>query len=157
MDLVYNGTMRVFTIAFIFLVSLLEAQNLAPEAAIKVCFTDTTIRLGSQHLYVQVANTPEALQRGLMFRRAVAPYDGMLFVFLSPQKVVFWMKNTLIPLDVGYFDSQGVLREIHPLRPFDETSVTSQSDDIRYALELPQGDFAKKGIKIGDLLEISEI
>jgi len=113
-------------------------------------FGETTIQVSSKPLFVQTAITDLQHERGLMFRTTVAPYDGMIFIFKSPQKVAFWMKNTLIPLEVGYFNKEGILVEIHSMIPHDMTPIPSSHEDILYALELPIGDFARKGLKIGD-------
>jgi hypothetical protein len=97
-----------------------------------------------------MARAPEQLERGLMYRESLAPYDGMLFEFPYPRAVSFWMKDTQIPLEVGYFDYRGVLVEIYSMKPYDTTEIPSRSRAIRYALELPEGDFEARGLKIGD-------
>jgi len=132
----------------------LTEPPVALPATPEIHFGESVIRVGNVTLCVQIADTAEASEQGLMFRDSLSPCDGMLFVFDVPQQAAFWMKNTRIPLDVGYFDSQKILKEIHPLQPFDETPVYSQSADILYGLELPQGDFARRGIKPGQKLEI---
>jgi len=122
-----------------------------PDPAIT--YRDAAMRVGSQTLHVLVADTPQSMEQGLMYRDSIAPHDGMLFIFSAPQQISFWMKDTYMPLDVGYFDSHKKLLEIHALKPLDETPVPSESSDILYALELPSGNFAKKGLKVGDSME----
>jgi uncharacterized protein len=112
------------------------------------------IQVGQQQLYVQLASTPQQLTRGLMQRTSLQPYDGMLFLFSPPQPVAFWMKDTPLALDVGYFDAQGILREIYPMAPLDTTPIPSQHTDVAYALELPLGSFAARGLQPGDKLLI---
>ena len=119
----------------------------------EVTYKEAALRVGDKTLHVQLADTPLTLEQGLMYRKTVLPYDGMIFVFSKPQQVAFWMKNTLIPLDVGYFDSKKVLREIYSMKPLDLTPILSKSRDIQYALELPAGDFVKKGLKVGDTVD----
>jgi len=82
---------------------------------------------------------------------------GMLFVFEFPQKVSFWMKNTEIPLDIGYFDENGRLLEIYKLYPFDETPKSSKSNAIKYALEMNQGWFQSHTIKSYDSIDLEAI
>jgi len=106
---------------------------------------------------VEVAATPERRRRGLMDRRELPEDQGMLFVFDRPQRLSFYMRNTHIPLDIGYFDEAGVLREIRPLYPRDETPVRSRSDNLLYALEMNQGWFRKKGVKTGDRLDLEAV
>ena len=81
------------------------------------------ISIGGSELQLQLALKPAEQQKGLMFRESLDNDHGMLFIFDRPDKRGFWMRNTRIPLDIGYFDSSGQLLEIHKLFPFDETVV----------------------------------
>ncbi|MEM9226948.1 MAG: DUF192 domain-containing protein, partial [Verrucomicrobiota bacterium] len=82
---------------------------------------------------------------------------GMIFIFPRTRQMSFWMRNTRIPLDIGYFTPDGVLREIHPLEPFDETSVRSQRQDLQLALEVNQGWYARHGIRPGAQLDMQAL
>eukprot|EP00928_Gymnodinium_smaydae_P005012 TRINITY_DN11725_c0_g1_i3.p1 TRINITY_DN11725_c0_g1~~TRINITY_DN11725_c0_g1_i3.p1 ORF type:complete len:210 (+),score=40.79 TRINITY_DN11725_c0_g1_i3:99-728(+) len=97
----------------------------------------------------RVAVTPEEMQRGLMFRRSLSEDEGMLFIFGEPRQGSMWMKNTSVPLDVGWFTKDGVLREVQALVPYDLTSRRSLRKDISYALEVPQGFFGKHKLAPG--------
>ena len=92
-----------------------------------------------------------------MFRSALDPDAGMLFVFPRARRMSFWMRNTAIPLDIGFFDSDGRLREIHALRPFEERPVVSQSDQLRFALEVNRGWFSAHGVKPGALIDMEAL
>jgi uncharacterized membrane protein (UPF0127 family) len=102
----------------------------------------------------EIAITPEERKRGLMYRRALPENHGMLFVFEQPARRSFWMRKTTIPLDIGYFTSDGRLREIYPLYPLNETAVASKRTDIQFCLEMEQGWFAAKGIGPGSELNL---
>ncbi len=115
-----------------------------------------TIRSGEISLEVEIASTEEQRNKGLMFRKSLAEGKGMLFVFESDQKMAFWMKNTSIPLSLAYIGSDGTIFQIIDLVPFSEDPQLSQRS-IRYALEVPQGWFAKVGIDVGDRFEIFKI
>ena len=115
-----------------------------------------TIQLGTQNLRVEIADTPEKTQRGLMFRRHLPAHKGMLFVFPTDEIRGFWMKNTYVPLSVAYIDYEGVIREIYDLQPHDLQAVTSRFP-FRYALEVKQGLFKKLGVKIGDKIDLSPL
>jgi uncharacterized membrane protein (UPF0127 family) len=142
--------MRFFAIVF----TIWTAGALCVQASNEtISYKEGALHMDGQTLHVQIADTPEAMERGLMYRSTMAPYDGMLFVLDTPQSVAFWMKDTHIPLDVGFFDSRQKLLEIHPLKPLDLTVVPSESSDVMYALELPAGNFAKKGLKVGDCMQ----
>lgn len=99
------------------------------------------IELCGTSLQVEIASTPAEQQKGLMFRQELPENQGMLFTYNQPQRVSFWMANTAIPLDVGFFTADGKLQEVHSLKPFDLTSVSSKRNDIQYALEVNHGWF----------------
>ena len=92
---------------------------------------------------VALADSSELRGQGLMFVEDLGDLDGMLFVFEAERTGAFWMKNTLIPLDIGFFDDSGdlvgVLRmvpcEADPCRRYDVGT------SYRYALEVPAGVF----------------
>jgi uncharacterized protein len=67
------------------------------------------------------------------------------------------MRNTRIPLDIGYFDADGVLREIHALYPFDETPVPSRSNRMQFALEVNRGWFERNGVTAGAQLDLAKL
>jgi uncharacterized membrane protein (UPF0127 family) len=81
----------------------------------------------------------------------------MVFVFTRPQPQGFWMRNTPLPLDIGYFDGQGVLREIYPMYPHDERTVMSRSREIQFCLEMNQGWFKDRGVKPGAQLDLKAL
>ena len=86
---------------------------------------------------------------GLMNREFLPADRGMVFVFEEPKKAFFWMKNTSIPLDVAFLDSEGVILEILPLVPFEESRVASKSDQVAYAIETNRDWFGSRGLKPG--------
>lgn len=115
------------------------------------------IRIDAAVICAEMALTDEAVRRGLMGRRSLGADKGMLFVYAAPRRLRFWMKDTLLRLDLGYFDAAGVLREIHPLEPLDETPVPSSGDRLRFALETPRGWFARHGIAPGARLDLESV
>jgi uncharacterized membrane protein (UPF0127 family) len=110
-----------------------------------------TIKLwiGSAELITEVASQPVQMATGMMFRKAMAENEAMIFVFPQPQRASFYMKNTTVPLSIGYLDTEGVLREIHDLKPLELNPVVSAAEDIRFALEVPQGWFQRHQITPG--------
>lgn len=115
------------------------------------------IKVGDQTVRMQLAVRPAEMQRGLMERRNLGPDDGMIFVYERPQQMSFWMHNTPAPLDIGFFTRDGILQEVYPLHPFDETSVTSRSSELQFALEVNQGWFRDKGVKPGAKLDLEAL
>ena len=93
---------------------------------------------------VELAVTPKERSRGLMFRESLPPRSGMLFVFDPPQPVAFWMKNTLIPLDIVWFDADGAFVGRASMTPCEAEPCPrfspAGSPDYRYAIEADPGD-----------------
>lgn len=115
------------------------------------------IKVGDRTVQMQIAALPAELQKGLMFRKTMGGDEGMLFVFTSPQPQGFWMRNTTLPLDIGYFDPAGELKEIYPLYPLDERTVTSRSRNIQFCLEMNQGWFQRHNVKPGAKLDLKAV
>ena len=111
------------------------------------------LQLGGETLLVEVAQTQEARDQGLMGRTSLAEGNGMLFVFEKPSRLTFWMKNTQIPLSIGFFDQEKKLlntAEMEP--PADKKSplrVYQSGAPAQYALEAPAGWFKRHEIEPG--------
>jgi uncharacterized protein len=116
-----------------------------------------SLSMDGRQIEAQVVVRPLELQRGLMGREQLAADAGMLFVFERPQPLSFWMRNTPLPLDIGYFTPDGILREVYALHPFDETSVPSVRQDLQLALEMNRGWFRANGIRPGASLDMSQV
>ena len=84
-----------------------------------------------------------------MFRRSLGPNEGMLFPYAPPQEVGFWMRNTLIPLDIIFVRPDGTIARITEAKPLDETSLPS-GEPVSMVLEISGGRAAELGIKEGD-------
>jgi uncharacterized protein len=111
------------------------------------------LKISNVPLTVEIADTPQASENGLMFRDSLPEDRGMLFLFEQPKKASFWMRNTKIPLSIAYVDSDGKILEIKSMNPLDETVVPSRSDEVAYALEVNQGWFDRHGITPGAKLD----
>jgi uncharacterized protein len=107
------------------------------------------LNVGGTQLKVEVADTQESLANGLMYRSALPDGQGMLFILGPPRQASFWMKNTKIPLSIGYINGNAILLEEHDMQPFDERTIRSASTEICYALEVNQGWFQKHHIDPG--------
>ena len=101
----------------------------------------------------EVADTPEARQQGLMFRESLNPGEGMLFVFETELPHAFYMRNTLIPLDIAWLNESQVIVDIQQMEPQTEDLHTPVQPAL-YAVEVPQGWFAEEGVEVGDLARI---
>lgn len=102
---------------------------------------------------VEVVTTPETRAQGLMFRKAMPPNAGMLFIYPGEQPVSFWMKNTLIPLDMLFVKADGSIAHIaHNAVPMDETPIDSGAA-VKAVLEINGGTANALGIQEGDKVE----
>ena len=124
------------------------------QPASLIVTTDT----GTIHLSVEVADSPEERATGLMGRERLAPYDGMVFSWPEPTSATFWMKNTLIPLSIAFWDERGRIQGILdmepcPAEPCPHYSIEEASIG---AIEVEQGLFNERGIAVGDRVELAE-
>ena len=128
------------------LITLASGLGVAQEAPQQL----PAIRLstGMHVLQVMVAQTPEQLSTGLMFRKTMGTNDGMLFVFDEPRQQCFWMKNTLLPLSIAFIDDTGTVANVDDMKPQTLDSHCS-TKPVRFVLEMNVGWFDKRGIKAG--------
>ena len=115
------------------------------------------LNISGTRLKVEIAALSDEQARGLMFRDKLESGTGMLFIFKKGAARRFWMKNTRIPLDIGYFSSSGHLLEVHKGKPHDTSGVPSRSTNIKFVLELGEGEFKKLGLNLGDRLKINDL
>lgn len=110
------------------------------------------LRVGGVEIAAELADTPQSRQRGLMHRTRLAPNQGMLLVFPSPQLIRLWMKNTPLALDAGFFDAEGRFLGSVTMPPDDGRRIHQAPRPAVYALEMAAGWFERNGIKPGDPL-----
>ena len=112
--------------------------------------------IGGEKIELEVAQTPQQQQIGLMFRDSVAPNRGMLFPFEPPRMVSFWMKNVVIPLDM-IFISEGVIQHIETNVPPCQTTpcpVYGPNVMVDQVIELAGGRSTELKLNQGDRLDI---
>ena len=103
---------------------------------------------GIHVIRAEVALAPAERSKGLMFRPALGPSQGMVFLFDEPAVQCMWMRNTLIPLSVAFIDDDGRVINVEDMAPQTETNHCARKP-ARYALEMNKGWFAKHGIGAG--------
>jgi len=147
-------TILITTTIFFFPPSPSHAE---PDLNHAPVFSKKTIQVGPYKIKVEIADNEEKREFGLMNRKGLSADEGMLFVFEKPRVLGFWMKNTLIPLSIGYFDAKGKLiqvLEMVPASPIERMpQVYYSSGPATYALEMNKGWFTKKKIRPGALLK----
>jgi uncharacterized protein len=123
--------------------------------AVAACSEDTVMvrgDWGQARFSVEVADDDAERAQGLMFRESMPSSAGMLFVYKRPQTMRFWMRNTLIPLDMLFVDSRGVIQHIHENAvPLDETMIYGGKNMLS-VLEINGGLVRRMGIKTGSEL-----
>jgi hypothetical protein len=127
----------------------------APAAALETCDAGVVHLRGDWGLArfaVEVADDPAEQAQGLMHRESLASGAGMLFLYESPRPVSFWMRNTLIPLDMIFLDETGAVLRVHPEAvPLDETPIDG-GPGVQAVLEINGGLAARLGIAPGTVL-----
>lgn len=104
---------------------------------------------GQARFTVELADDPGERSVGLMNRETMAMSAGMLFVYEAPQRVAFWMRNTLIPLDMVFADATGTVTRVHENAvPLDETLIDG-GPGVQYVLEINGGLAGQMGIEPG--------
>ena len=134
-------------------------------AAWLVCMTTTStagqcrasiieVKSNTAHikLNVEIADSAKKRAIGLMHRESMALNSGMWFIYETPRTVAFWMRNTLIPLDMLFVDEHGEVQRIHKnARPSDETPIAG-GNDIQFVLEVNAGLSDRYGLGVGDIV-----
>ena len=119
--------------------------------------TNSTISNTALPVYIDVADDPQELTRGLMFRKNMESNNGMLFVFEDSANRSFWMKNTFIPLDVIFIDNNlrivDIKENVQPCLQENPCPSYSSIHPAKYVLEVNGGFVKENRIKIGDMLD----
>lgn len=114
------------------------------------------VMLGGEVFELEVATTTKTLRRGLMFRQALAEHEGMIFPFQPPRRVDFWMKNTLIPLDMIFTRSGRVVHVVHQATPCEDDPCPTYPSvhSVDMVLEVPGGTAKRLALQPGDPVQI---
>ncbi len=110
-----------------------------------------TIRVwvGAEELETEIALNGQQQMTGMMWRTNMPENTAMIFVHPTPRRAGYWMKHCYVPLSIAYIDTDGVILEIHDLQPHNTNSVVSAADNVRFALETPQGWFQRYNVNTG--------
>ncbi len=108
---------------------------------------------GKQHFTIEEAKTQPQMMQGLMYRRSMPADAGMLFEYDHPQPVAFWMKNTLIPLDMLFIGADGTVLDIHERAVPLSLDTIGTDKPVLGVLELNGGTVSRLGIKPGDRVD----
>ena len=140
----------IFLFLFLSVIILLILQNRQGEKQNRACFKNHCF-------YIELAVTPEERSKGLMFRENLDFESGMLFIFKKEEKHSFWMKNTLIPLDIIWINkNKKVVFISEGVQPCKEyfCSIIEPIENAKYVLEINGGISEKIGLAVGDKINI---
>jgi len=132
--------------------SLAVALALSAQSVSAHCSSDVVdLRWdgGSARFSVEIADDDDERAKGLMFRETMGRYNGMLFIYDSPASVSFWMKNTLIPLDMVFLDKQGIVTHLHENAIPLSLEPIPGGEDILAVLEVNGGLSKALGLVVG--------
>ena len=135
-----------------FLPCLLILSSFVPAARADQKLNELIVKSGkaSHKFTIEIADDDLEREKGLMFRESLDKSRGMLFVFKFEKEENFWMKDTLIPLDIIFIKKGGVIAKIHSMaKPKDLTLIPSGVPVIA-ALEIKGGEAKRRGLKAGD-------
>ncbi|HKO68844.1 MAG TPA: DUF192 domain-containing protein [Burkholderiaceae bacterium] len=136
-------------------IALLICALIAPQAVLaqqalpQPMLRTTKLTAGIHVITAELAITPQSRMIGLMMRERLAPNHGMVFVFEDKSQHCFWMRNTVIPLSIAFIEDDGTIVSIADMPPKSDAS-TCPPRPVRYALEMDQGWFAKRGVLTGN-------
>jgi len=154
--------MKLKIIILSIILLLASCQNSSKDSSSNTFINEKSISINGNKISLELAITQEEQMVGLMNREKLDGNSGMLFVFEPSQKVSFWMKDTLIPLDMIYFDENFTILQIYQNVPSCSKKTisceiySSDSQNIKYVLEVNAGYTASKGIKKGDMAVLSK-
>lgn len=135
---------------FIGAITLVMALTSIALATSKPALDTITVEIGKAGPFaLEMALTHQTRERGLMHRTTLAPHDGMVFLFPKPAPYKFWMKNTLIPLDMLFVDEAGTVVYIATAKPL-SLEMVGPEVAVDTVIELIGGRAAREGIKLGD-------
>ena len=150
---VLKGALAALFLIPLFVSGTVEAGEIFAREPLTITGAD-----GASHVFnVELALTEAQREQGLMFRRMMGENEGMLFDFGETRMVYMWMKNTVLPLDMGFMDKDGVVTHLHSdAVPYSEAIISSVSP-VKYVLELSAGTIKRLHLSKGDRATSAEI
>jgi uncharacterized membrane protein (UPF0127 family) len=147
--------------ALVLVLVLAAACGSSPEPSHGAGETAATLEIrtasGTRSFEVEVADTTAERRTGLMGRETLSPFDGMAFLWTGPVQGSFWMKDTLIPLSIAFWDQEGRIVSIMDMEPCRADPCPTYGPGTPYvgALEVTQGELARRGVGVGDSVDLT--
>ncbi len=124
------------------------------EAGIEVRFP---VHIGKSETLLRVAVTELEKSQGLMRVDKLPEAEGMVFMYAAPQQMNFWMKDTVLDLDIAFVLADGTVDEIRTMQAGDTRDTFSRSEKVQFSIEMPAGWFARAGLKSGDKVNLTDL
>ena len=115
------------------------------------------MKIGNSNYNIELATTIAQKTKGLSGRDSLCKNCGMLFTFGFETNLPFWMKDTLIPLDMIWLDKNGKIVDIQTVTEINSTKIYQNQTPAQYVLELNANDSQKINLKIGDIINLSKL
>lgn len=144
----YNQTKALLQRSIMALLGLLTAVSVMAQNGPQPRLPVIELTAGMYVIQAEVAQTLDEQSIGLMYRRTMGVNEGMLFIYDNPQIRCFWMRNTPLPLTIAFIADDGSIVNLKDMQPETEKSHCA-TKPVRYALEMNQGWFEKRGLKSG--------
>lgn len=154
--------MRAFRSCLIAVLTLISASGCAlaasgPQTGLPAETITIDTKTGPHPFKVEVAADDQSRETGLMFRKSMAPDAGMLFDFHTPQKVTFWMENTILPLDMLFVRADGTIARIKAnATPYSRDTIPS-GEPVKVVIELNAGRAQALGISEGGKVHAPQV
>lgn len=142
--MIHVNTLRRAFVAIVLPLSMSGSAQDTPQPRLPT----VEIGAGMHRIQAEVAQSPQQQMTGMMWRTQMGSHEGMLFVNEAAEIRCFWMRNTLIPLAIAFIADDGTIVNIAEMQPRSDKSHCS-TKPVRFALEMNQGWFDKRGIKAG--------
>lgn len=140
--------LRALTVSALLALLWSAAQPASAQTQAQPTLPSVRLTANIHVITAELATTPQTRSIGMMFRERIEPNHGMLFVFEAKEQHCFWMRNTVLPLSIAFIDDDGTIANIIEMKERDESSHCP-TRQVRFALEMEKGWFAKRGIKPG--------
>lgn len=132
------------------------------NALVAAALAVVVVHAPKSDLRLEVARTVAQREYGLMNRTSLVPHSGMIFVFPQDGEVAFWMKDTLIPLDMVFVGSDGTVRLVDANVPvvapaLPDAQIPLENGTAKYVIELQAGEAAQDGIVTGTRLNLADV
>ena len=150
---------RIAVLALVLALAACDSRQPGPPTTASELGLETRfpVRIGAVQTQVRVAASELEKARGLMEVAQLAEAEGMAFMYDAEARMSFWMKNTLLDLDIAFVARDGTILEVRTMTAGDTDTTSSASDQARFAIEMRAGWFRDRGVRPGDKVAVEDL